>query len=66
MLCTRLVFATPSGTGRLPAANRFPHTACLAFEQIQELGPKLLQASLALHQQVVNTFRRTAVNFHYE
>ncbi len=39
---------------------------CSMLVQVQELGPKLLQAALALHQQVVSTFRRTAVNFHYE
>ncbi|GAB4813657.1 hypothetical protein N2152v2_000703 [Parachlorella kessleri] len=33
---------------------------------IQELGTKLLQAALALHEKVATTFRKTAVNFHYE
>ncbi len=45
-----------------PASSRFTSNVV----QVQELGPKLLQAALALHQQVVSTFRRTAVNFHYE
>jgi len=34
--------------------------------EVQELGTKLLQAALALHEKVVSTFRRTAANFHYE
>ena len=32
----------------------------------QELGSKLIQASLANHEKVVASFRKTAVNFHYE
>ena len=32
----------------------------------QELGMKLIQASLANHEKVVQSFRKTAVNFHYE
>jgi hypothetical protein len=35
-------------------------------EEIQELGNKILQAALALHERVSSTFRKTAVNFHYE
>ena len=31
-----------------------------------ELGSKLIQASLANHEKVVASFRKTAVNFHYE
>ena len=34
--------------------------------EVQELGTKLLQAALALHEKVVSSFRKTAVNFHYE
>jgi dynein heavy chain len=34
--------------------------------EVQELGTKLLQAALALHDKVASTFRKTAVNFHYE
>lgn len=33
---------------------------------MQEMGTKLLQAALALHDKVATTFRKTAVNFHYE
>jgi dynein heavy chain len=33
---------------------------------LQELGTKILQAALALHEKVVATFRKTAINFHYE
>eukprot|EP00884_Botryococcus_braunii_P010094 jgi/Botrbrau1/19086/Bobra.0077s0003.2 len=33
---------------------------------IQELGTKILQAGLALHDKVASTFRKTAINFHYE
>ena len=33
---------------------------------VQELGTKILQAALALHEKVSSTFRKTAVNFHYE
>ncbi|KAK9867723.1 hypothetical protein WJX84_004647 [Apatococcus fuscideae] len=32
----------------------------------QELGTKILQAALALHDKVASTFRKTAINFHYE
>lgn len=35
-------------------------------EDVQELGNKVLQAALALHERVAATFRKTAVNFHYE
>lgn len=35
-------------------------------EEVQELGTKVLQAALALHDRVSTTFRKTAVNFHYE
>ena len=31
-----------------------------------ELGSKIIQASLANHEKVVASFRKTAVNFHYE
>ena len=30
------------------------------------MNTKLLQAALALHEKVAGTFRKTAVNFHYE
>ena len=30
------------------------------------MGTKILQAALALHERVSATFRKTAVNFHYE
>ena len=33
---------------------------------LQEMGTKILQAALALHEKVASTFRKTAVNFHYE
>ncbi len=35
-------------------------------EEVQDLGTKVLQAALALHEKVASTFRKTAVNFHYE
>ncbi|KAI8464229.1 MAG: flagellar alpha dynein [Monoraphidium minutum] len=35
-------------------------------EDVQEMGTKILQAALALHDRVSSTFRKTAVNFHYE
>lgn len=35
-------------------------------EDVQEMGTKILQAALALHEKVSTTFRKTAVNFHYE
>ncbi len=34
--------------------------------EVQELGTKILQAALALHERVCATFRKTAVNHHYE
>jgi dynein heavy chain, axonemal len=33
---------------------------------VQEMQTKLLQAALALHDSVAGTFRKTAINFHYE
>ncbi len=35
-------------------------------EDVQELSTKILQAALALHERVSSTFRKTAINFHYE
>ena len=35
-------------------------------DNVQELGTKILQAALALHDKVASTFRKTAINFHYE
>jgi dynein heavy chain len=37
-----------------------------APEDVQSLGARLLQASLALHERVQASFRKTTVNFHYE
>ena len=33
---------------------------------MQDLNTKVLQAALALHDKVSSTFRKTAINFHYE
>lgn len=35
-------------------------------DDVQEMGTKILQAALALHEKVSASFRKTAVNFHYE
>ena len=35
-------------------------------EEVQDMGTKILQAALALHEKVSTTFRKTAINFHYE
>ena len=35
-------------------------------EDIQEMTSNLVQAALGLHASVANTFRKSAVNFHYE
>lgn len=35
-------------------------------EDVQDLATKILQAALALHERVSSTFRKTAINFHYE
>lgn len=35
-------------------------------EDVQDLNTKILQAALALHDKVSATFRKTAINFHYE
>ncbi|KAJ9515913.1 hypothetical protein QJQ45_016901, partial [Haematococcus lacustris] len=35
-------------------------------EGVQEMSTKILQAALALHDKVSSTFRKTAINFHYE
>ena len=34
--------------------------------ELQEFSNKLMQAALGLHNKVASTFRKTAVNFHYE
>merc|ERR1740130_2217664 len=34
--------------------------------EVQKLSSKLIRAALTLHTQVGQTFRKTAVNFHYE
>lgn len=62
----------PAAAARLQPACHLHLALCPAghlkkFSQdVQELGNKLLQAALALHEKVVSTFRKTAVNFHYE
>ncbi len=35
-------------------------------EDVQDMNTKILQAALALHDKVSSTFRKTAINFHYE
>ena len=40
------------------------NTGCSTI--LQEMGTKILQAGLALHEKVSASFRKTAVNFHYE
>ena len=35
-------------------------------EECQELGTKVIQAALSNHEKVVSSFRKTAINFHYE
>ena len=35
-------------------------------EDCQQMGTKIMQAALNLHNKVGSTFRKTAVNFHYE
>jgi len=35
-------------------------------DECKEFGTKLIQAALANHEKVVSSFRKTAVNFHYE
>ena len=35
-------------------------------DSVQDLSTKILQAALALHDKVSTTFRKTAINFHYE
>ena len=49
-----------------PASSPPAPVGPLSSAEVQELGNKLLQAALALHDKVVSTFRKTAVNFHYE
>jgi dynein heavy chain len=34
--------------------------------QIQELAPFIIQAALKLHTSITQSFRKTAINFHYE
>ncbi len=33
---------------------------------VQELAPLIIRSALVLHQNVISTFRKTAINFHYE
>lgn len=54
------------GQGDSPAVRLSINHTTLPCLQVQELGTKLLQAALALHDRVMATFRRTAVTFHYE
>ena len=35
-------------------------------EECEQMGTKIIQAALTLHNKVCSTFRKTAVNFHYE
>ena len=45
----------------------FMHGHLSSFSaEVQELGTKIVQAALANHAKVVQSFRKTAVNFHYE
>ncbi len=57
----------------LRAIAHFASSECICFNRPnivgcveQELGTKILQAALALHDKVASTFRKTAINFHYE
>jgi len=52
---------TTAGLNRPPPNGPTP-----PFPTEQEMGTKILQAALALHERVSSTFRKTAVNFHYE
>lgn len=53
-------------TRRLSASP--PNVRCLPAPpaEVQELLTKILQAALALHERVCATFRKTAVNHHYD
>lgn len=33
---------------------------------VQELAPLIIRSALTLHQNVISSFRKTAINFHYE
>jgi hypothetical protein len=54
--CRACLPALPAAPARLPSLPA----------EVQELGTKILQAALALHERVAAQFRKTAVNFHYE
>ena len=62
--------ATPCPSLRatpLPHHSSTPQGHLKKFsESIQDMGTKILQAALALHDRVSQTFRKTAINFHYE
>lgn len=32
---------------------------------LQEVGPLIIRSALTLHQNVITSFRKTAINFHY-
>ncbi|EFN60095.1 hypothetical protein CHLNCDRAFT_133411 [Chlorella variabilis] len=66
-LFVTLAVETPGVDSLMMIYGSFLHGHLKKFSQdVQELGNKLLQAALALHEKVVSTFRKTAVNFHYE
>eukprot|EP00955_Chlamydomonas_euryale_P104726 365589-Chlamydomonas_euryale.AAC.1 len=46
----------------VPAQGHLKHFK----EEVQDMGTKILQAALALHDRVSSQFRKTAINFHYE
>ena len=64
--CPPAVPAVPACLLRLPALPAAPARLPSLPAEVQELGTKILQAALALHERVVAQFRKTAVNFHYE
>ena len=35
-------------------------------QNIQELSPHIIKSALAIHQSIITSFRKTAINFHYE
>ena len=64
-----MVFAVeiPGGESLYTIYNTFLEGHLKVFpEEVQQLSSNLIRAALSLHTGVASTFRKTAINFHYE
>eukprot|EP00741_Cyanophora_paradoxa_P004754 tig00000828_g4612.t1 len=62
-----LSVAFPGQDSLMTVFNTFLEGHLKAFdEHVQRIGPKIISSALDLHAKLASTFRKTAVNFHYE